>query len=206
AGTSVSLFDSDKTLIVEVFTNELGSYQVEIPWRDAVSLELFKTGYSAFSKSYDKEALEALQNIALDVEMVAIADIVEERENMQVIKLGKLTYEKGKSDLAPAATIELDKVVGLVQKFPMIRLRIISHTDSRGNDAANKQLSQRRADAIKSYLLKNGVASSNIEGALGMGEEQILNSCTNGVYCLDFLHDQNVRTLIEVLNYNELDQ
>jgi outer membrane protein OmpA-like peptidoglycan-associated protein len=206
AGASVSLFDTDKALIEEVFTNESGAYQVEIPWRDAVSLDIFKSGYSVFSKSYDRQALEALQNNALNVDMIAITDAVEERENMQVLRLGKLSYEKGKSDISPSTAIELDKVVEVVKKFPKIRLRIISHTDSRGNDAANKQLSQRRADAIKSYLLNKGVASENLEGSIGMGEEQIMNSCTNGVYCLDFLHDQNVRTLLEVRNYNDLVQ
>jgi outer membrane protein OmpA-like peptidoglycan-associated protein len=206
AGASVSLFDTDKSLLEEVFTNETGAYQVEIPWRDAVFLDIFKSGYSAFSKSYDSQALEALQNTALNVDMIAISDVVEERENMQVLKLGKIIYEKGKSDILPSSAIELDKVAVVVKKFPKIRLRIISHTDSRGNDAANKQLSQRRADAIRAYLLKNGAAAANLEGTIGMGEEQILNSCTNGVYCLDFLHDQNIRTLIEVLNFSDLDR
>ncbi|MGB5371829.1 MAG: OmpA family protein [Flavobacteriaceae bacterium] len=206
SGASVSLFDTDKTLIEEVFTNETGAYQVEIPWRDAVSLDIFKSGYSSFSKSYDSQALEALQNSDLNVEMIAITDAVEERENKQVLKLGKIIYEKGKSDILPTSAIELEKVVEVVKKFPKIRLRIISHTDSRGNDASNKQLSQRRAETIRSYLLNKGVASANLEGTIGMGEEQILNSCTNGVYCLDFLHDQNIRTLIEVLNYGDLDQ
>ncbi len=205
-GASVSLFDPDKTLIEEVFTNDSGSYQLEVPWRDEVSFEIFKSGFSVFSEGFDKEALEALQNKPLDIDLVAIADVVVERENKQVLKLDKLAFEKGKSDISPAIAVELDKVVEVVQKFPKIRLQILSHTDSRGSDVSNKQLSQRRADGIKSYLLKNGVDPSNIEGALGMGEGQILNNCTNGVYCLDFLHDQNVRTLIEVLNYNELDQ
>ena len=100
AGASVSLFEIDKTLIEEVFTNETGMYQVEIPWRDTVSLDIFKSGYSAFSKSYDSQALEALQNTVFNVDIiVAINDAVEERENMQVLKLGKFTYEKGKSDI-----------------------------------------------------------------------------------------------------------
>ena len=57
---------------------------------------------------------------------------------------------------------------------------------------------------IRDYLLENGVSSSNILYTIGYGEDKILNQCTNGVYCLDFLHKKNERQLIVILNYNIL--
>jgi outer membrane protein OmpA-like peptidoglycan-associated protein len=99
--------------------------------------------------------------------------------------------------------LELDKVVDIVKKFPQLKFQIQNHTDSRGGSNTNKSVSQKRADAIKAYLLQNGVSSSNISSAIGYGEENIMNNCANGVYCLEFLHKQNLRTLFVVQNYDE---
>ncbi|MEN8790044.1 MAG: OmpA family protein, partial [Flavobacteriaceae bacterium] len=100
---------------------------------------------------------------------------------------------------------ELDKVVAIVSQFPQLQLRIESHTDSRGGSSTNFRVSQARADAIQKYLQDNGVPSSNILYAVGYGEDKIINQCKNGVYCLDFLHRQNERQLIVILNYNLLE-
>jgi len=88
--------------------------------------------------------------------------------------------------------------------FPNIRLKVESHTNSRGSDARNLALSQDRATAAKNYLLSKGVATDNIAEYIGYGENLVINQCKNGVYCLEFLHNQNDRTLITVLNYDEL--
>ncbi|WP_338039267.1 hypothetical protein [Maribacter litopenaei] len=44
------------------------------------------------------------------------------------------------------------------------------------------------------------MSAETILESVGYGEENIKNNCTNGVYCLDFLHKQNERTLIEVVS------
>jgi len=56
------------------------------------------------------------------------------------------------------------------------------------------------------YLRQRGVSNANVTSAIGYGEELLLNNCSNGVYCLDFLHEQNERTLFVVLNYDEINQ
>ena len=121
-------------------------------------------------------------------------------EGKTVLKLEKFFFDKNKSIVTAAIALELDKVVDAVSRFPQLRLKIETHTDSRGSNTSNKKLSQRRSDAIKMYLLKNGLSSSNIVESIGLGEEKIKNNCTNGVYCLDFLHKQNERTLVEVVD------
>jgi len=92
----------------------------------------------------------------------------------------------------------------VITRFPLIKISIETHTDSRGYGNTNKKISQQRADAIKMYLLKNGASNVNIASAVGYGEDRIINNCTNGVYCLEFLHNQNKRTLFVVENYDQL--
>ena len=203
---SVKLLDADKNTIKEVVTGDDGSYRLEIPWRDEVTLEATKPKHSIFLKTFKQSSSEASEAGNLNIEMALLSDIVEEKENKTVLKLDDFSFDKGRSTMTPQIAKELIKVIGIVEKFPKIRLKIETHTSSKGRDSSNKRISQAQANAIQSYLLKNGVDKSNIDSAVGYGEERIMNNCKNGVYCLDFLHNQNVRTLFVVLNFDEMNQ
>ena len=81
-------------------------------------------------------------------------------------------FALNKALIQPRSFTLLDAVVAVLQAHPEIeKIRIEGHTDSQGNDAYNKKLSQRRADAVMAYLVKKGVAAARLE-AMGYGEEQ----------------------------------
>jgi len=200
----IRLLDIEGNTIKEVYTSEDGDYRVEIPWREQITIESTKDRYSVFSVTYNEEEMEAVQKKSYDISIAFLDDLVEEKEDQTVMKLSKFFFARGKYTMTPEIALELDKVVEAVQKFPQLQLRIEAHTDSRGGSATNFRLSQRRADAIRKYLLDNGVPSSNILYTIGYGEDRIINNCKNGVYCLDMLHKKNERHLIVVLNYDLL--
>lgn len=196
----IKLLNKKGELIKELYSDESGGFTVEIPWQDEIIVQSGKGEFSAYSKSYSGEELEEVQNNPYTIELLQLEDLVEETEGKKVIKLKKFYFPKGKSNLTPEITTELDKVVKAVQNFPDVKLRIETHTDSRGSSASNKRLSEQRSNAIRDYLYGKGVSSNTIVASVGFGEENIKNNCTNGVYCLDFLHKQNERTLIEVVS------
>ncbi len=200
----VRLLNKEGDVIKDLYTNEDGEYRIEIPWQEGVTIQSTKEKYSTFSANYGQDELDGIQKKAYNMGIVSIDDLVEEKEEQTVIKLKKFYFDRGKAEVTPEIESELDKAVDVVQKFPQFQLRIESHTDSRGGSSTNFKLSQKRADAIKIYLLKKGVSSSNILYSIGYGEDKITNICKNGVFCLDTLHKQNERTLIVVLNYNIL--
>lgn len=204
SGVAVRVRDTAGNIIKEYITEGNGKYQVEIPWRDNLAIEITKNGYSSFYKSYGKAQLQDLQKNDLNVEILSIDDIITERESKNVLDVNDFFFASGKTTVTPDIALELDKVAAMIQKFPRLKFQIETHTDSRGGSRTNKALSQRRADAVKNYLLQSGIASDNLISATGYGEEQIMNSCTNGVYCLNFLHKQNLRTLFVILNLEEL--
>jgi OOP family OmpA-OmpF porin len=74
-----------------------------------------------------------------------------------VLTLGDVLFETGKSDLRPGALRNLYPLVTFLQKYPERRVVIEGHTDSVGSDAYNLDLSERRADAVRAFLLQNGV-------------------------------------------------
>ena len=205
-GAEIKLMDAQENVIKKFLTRIDGKFQVEISSRDNLIVQITKDRYSSFYKSYSREMLEELQKDLLVVEMVDIDDVVTEREEQPVLDLNDFFFARGKSVITTDIAFELNKVVDIIQKFPKLQLSIETHTDSRGGSYRNKITSQKRAEAIRSYLLQKGVSTSNITSAIGYGEERIANNCTNGVYCLDFLHKQNLRTLFVVDNYENLKQ
>lgn len=200
--TIVQLLDHQDNLLKETTTNEEGKYQFEIPLRDAYSIKVNKNGFGAFKASFTANNEESQQQLVISLPFVE--DIVEEKENKTVLKLNTFNFKNGSSTISESIALELDSVVKVVQSFPNIILGIESHTNSKGSDATNLKLSQSRADAIKNYLISKGVPSKTITAAIGYGETVLTNQCKNGVFCLDFLHEKNVRTYIEVLNYSDL--
>ncbi|MGC4041385.1 MAG: OmpA family protein [Flavobacterium sp.] len=89
---------------------------------------------------------------------------------------------------------ELDKVVFVMEKFPVVKIKIESHTDSRGGDAYNLKLSDARAKSTQDYILAKGIDPSRIESAIGYGESRLKNKCSNGVKCSEEEHFVNRRS------------
>lgn len=196
----IRLLDGEGTLIKETLSAADGTFRVEVPWLSQVTLEATKEGYSIFTNAYSGEEMERIQNTTFTIGLAKLQDLVVEAEDKTVLKLNKFYFDKGRSTINTQVETELKKVIDAVASFPNLRLRIETHTDSRGSDYYNKKLSQERSTAIKQYLLKNGLSTDNIVEAIGYGEERLRNNCVNGAYCLDFLHTQNERTLIVVLD------
>ncbi|RZK16223.1 MAG: OmpA family protein, partial [Pedobacter sp.] len=72
------------------------------------------------------------------------------------------------------------------------------HTDSRGKDAYNLTLSQKRAESAVQYIISRGVNKNRIT-AKGYGETQLLNKCANNVSCSDAEHQLNRRTEFKIV-------
>lgn len=107
-------------------------------------------------------------------------------------------YDYGKADLREESISELNKLVEFLKNNPKAKVELGSHTDSRSSDAFNQNLSQRRAQSVVNYLIKNGIPKANII-AKGYGETQLVNRCADGVPCTEEEHQQNRRTEIKIL-------
>lgn len=79
-----------------------------------------------------------------------------------VLTLGDVLFETGKAELRPGALRNLYPLVTFLQKYPERRVVIEGHTDSVGSDTYNLDLSQRRAEAVRDFLLQNGVNAAQM--------------------------------------------
>lgn len=102
-------------------------------------------------------------------------------------------YEVGKFNITYEGELVLDKVLAILTANPKVNLEVISHTDSRGDDASNLSLSQKRSNSVVEYLINKGI-DKNLLKAIGKGESAIINRCFNGIECSDKEHEFNRRT------------
>jgi outer membrane protein OmpA-like peptidoglycan-associated protein len=87
------------------------------------------------------------------------------------IVLRGVNFHTDSDQLTEESSAILDGVAATLVANPEIKLEVSGHTDSDGDDAYNKELSQRRAARVKAYLVEKGVAAGNLV-ARGYGEEQ----------------------------------
>lgn len=87
-----------------------------------------------------------------------------------VMTLGDVLFATGKADLKPGAMERLSKLAGFMLKYPDRAVVIEGHTDSVGSAASNQTLSERRADAVKAYLISQSVPASSVT-TIGKGKD-----------------------------------
>lgn len=112
----------------------------------------------------------------------------------KVLNLNPIYFDFDKAFIRPDAAYELEKVIAVMNEYPGLKIDVRSHTDSRGRDSYNLDLSKRRNTSTKEYIInRGGISSSRITGR-GYGETQLVNQCANGVKCSDEDHQLNRRS------------
>jgi outer membrane protein OmpA-like peptidoglycan-associated protein len=200
----IKIFDVKGNLLRETYTQANGTFQMEMPWQDVVEISVGKQGFSSQKGYFEKKDFGKQNNLLFQPTLTALEDMVHMKEKQTVVKMDPFFFNRGSSSLTPEITTQLDKAVKVAKLFQEVQLRIETHTDSRGGSSSNHRISQSRANAIKAYMIKNGVPASNILYAIGYGEDKLLNNCSNGVYCIEMMHQKNDRSLVVILNYDLL--
>lgn len=112
--------------------------------------------------------------------------------------LEDLYYDFDKHNIRADAALVLDRLVATMNEYPSLKIELSSHTDSRGSDAYNMALSDRRAKSAVAYLISKGISADRMI-AKGYGETMLVNECSNGVNCTEEQHQSNRRTEVKVL-------
>jgi len=95
------------------------------------------------------------------------------------IDLKGVNFDFDKATLRPDAVSVLSEAAEILKRYPELRVEVAGHTDSKGSDAYNQKLSERRATAVYDYLTGNGVAASRLIGPVGYGESRPIAPNTN---------------------------
>lgn len=159
----------DQVNFVDVETNEsfggtsdaVGRFDVLIPKAREYNIVVTVLG---------KDTLMRKFKIPAEPEYITI-NYTFKYEPPRTIRLDRVYFDTNKSTIRPESFDMLNELVGFLKDKPNIIIEIAGHTDNVGADAANKTLSQNRANAVKRYLMKKGIAANRLKPK-GYGEER----------------------------------
>ena len=193
---TVTLRDTANTVMSIVKTDSDGNYEVELPCSLEVTLTAEKENYFEEVKLGKTGDIDGEENEPINFELESAEDliVVDEVTKQEKIDLDPIFFDFDKSDITEQAAEVLADAVKLMKFYPDMVIKIEAHTDSRGSDKYNFNLSDRRAKATQQYLFSQGIEEDRIISAQGYGERRLLNKCSDGVKCTEELHDVNRRS------------
>jgi outer membrane protein OmpA-like peptidoglycan-associated protein len=145
-------------------TNAAGKFEMHLPAGDVYDIRIQSIGEEV---EYNTLEIPAIG----EGEELERAELVITYEAPKSYTLSNLQFESGKSAIKPVSYPLLDDLAEIMALKPELKIEVAGHTDSDGDDAANLALSRQRADAVKNYLVKKGIAASRIV-AHGYGESR----------------------------------
>lgn len=122
-----------------------------------------------------------------------------ENDTSVLIKTNPIYFDTDKWTIRDDASVELNKVLNVLIKYPALKIAIESHTDSRAADDYNLKLSNSRAISTANWFIEKGIAAERIL-TKGFGETKLVNKCNNDVKCTEDEHQMNRRTEFVVQN------
>lgn len=184
AGAKVAIMDDKQNVIETRTADSNGKLVYSVDCDRDYSLKASATGYETnilnLPKSRDPKvditaSLKPIRNLIVDGKVV----------------LNDIYFEYNKSNMTPEAAFELDKLVEAMKADPKIVIMVKAHTDNRGSDVYNMNLSDQRAKATVQYVISKGIDESRISGK-GYGESELKIDC--GENCTEEEHAINRRT------------
>lgn len=178
--------DNEDFLVASTLSNEMGEYEFQVDRNKQYKVKVTsmdKTEEIAFNTNLNPEqdllAMEPIQIIPFD---------------NTPIRINNIYYEFDQASLTEQSKRTLDTtLVEILLKNPGVRIEIASHTDSKGEDDYNLNLSQKRAESVINYLVEKGISKSRLE-ANGYGEMSPIASNEN-----DTGREQNRRTEFKII-------
>ncbi len=145
----------------------------------------------------EKEKRERLKKIDA---IIAKEDAIVKEKDLIIIKTEEIHFDYSLWYLRREARERLAKVIDIMKQNPGMVIEIGTHTDIRGNAEYNRNLSQKRADSAKEFMVKNGISPERVI-AKGYGESQPIVECETVESCTEEDHEWNRRCELIVVKW-----
>lgn len=193
AGTLMTIYDENNRKLKELQTDRSGDFCVEVLAGQNYNLRFEKESYQSHEEFVTKletgDKRELL--VALNKEDIPVT---EGDDIAKKLGLKPIYFDFDRHSIRKDSEIELGKVIAAMQQHPDMVIEVRSHTDSRGNDEYNMQLSEHRARATVAYIVNRGGISGDRISGKGYGETEPVNECPNGTDCTAEQHGLNRRS------------
>jgi outer membrane protein OmpA-like peptidoglycan-associated protein len=148
-----------------------GDYRIALPQGKNYGYHAAASGYLSVNENLELGSLAAYNELKKDLFLVPI-------EVGESIQLKNVFFVQSKAELKPESYPELDRLVAILRENPTMEIELQGHTDNLGNANANLDLSKKRVDAVKKYLVEKGIASTRITGKGFGGSKPVAPSDT----------------------------
>nr|WP_298931396.1 OmpA family protein [uncultured Allomuricauda sp.] len=190
-GATVKIIDEENNEVSSTITDSKGNYVLGLDCAKGNFVRASRDGYvpaeEYLNKSYGKPRIVDFY-LERDVVTGGFGD-----DLAKLLQLSTIYFDLNKFNIRSDAEIEIQKVIVAMEKYPSLKIKVNSHTDSRGNDAYNLWLSQKRAESTVSYMISKGISPNRLQGE-GYGETRLVNDCANGTPCSKEKHQLNRRS------------
>jgi outer membrane protein OmpA-like peptidoglycan-associated protein len=191
---SIKIYDDLGGLVKQTTTDSQGFYSIHVLCNKRFEIIASKINYSTEKKKVDTDETNGKEIKDVNFELNRYEDLVVKKNGIEKVDITAIFFDYDKAYITNEASIELDKVVFIMDKFPRLKIKIEAHTDARGKDDYNMKLSDDRAKATQAYIVSKGIDTVRIESAIGYGESRLTNRCSNGVMCTEKEHFKNRRS------------
>ena len=198
-GSKVTLFDLENNVVGEMTVGPKADFSFLGKCDEKYFLRAEKDKYNSVEELFTTPSENETLEMPLELE-TKMKRFVVGQDLGKVLNLNPIYFDFDKSDIRYDASVELAKVIAVLQEYPKMTIAVRSHTDSRGNDNYNEQLSDRRAKSTVAYIISKGISADRLSGK-GYGESQLVNGCANGVPCSVEKHQLNRRSEFIILSY-----
>ena len=183
-GATVSILDDKKNIIETKISDVSGNVDFILECNTEYSLQVAKDGFESGVFGIAKNKGGKL-NVPTPLNPIEV--IIKPTE----IVLNPIYFEFNKSNITQEGAFELDKLVQVMKANDKLVIFAKSHTDNRGSDVYNMNLSERRAKSTVQYVLSKGIVAARISGK-GFGETELKVDCKET--CTEEEHAQNRRS------------
>ncbi len=201
-GVALSFYPTDcDQPAVKTSTQPDGSYVCCIPKGCNYQVVAQKTAYRE-SRSALGTVRARADRLTVDLKMSAIDPRSEDilLRVGQTLVLENIAYEEERyTPILSSKTDELELLLNLLLSRPGLSIRLENHTETKGPETYNKELSYKRVDALQAYLVNAGIDPSRIQIA-AYGAEVPKNGCSGQSDCTDLEHRKNRRTEVKILS------
>ncbi len=125
-------------------------------------------------------------------------DVVKDKDRL-IIKTDPIYFDYDLWYIRKESKVILGRVVELMKKYPEMVIEIGSHTDSRGNEKYNADLSQKRANSTREFIIQSGIEAKRVS-AKGYGESVPIVKCKTDESCSEEEHELNRRSEFVIKN------
>lgn len=116
----------------------------------------------------------------------------------KVFFVNNIYYDLDRSEIRANARPALDELATLMKKYPEISVITSSHCDTRASEIYNRNLSLRRGESAKAYLISKGIAADRVKVEY-YGKTRLVNRCYDDVPCSEEDQQLNRRTEFDVI-------